>query len=287
MSSAGPVSWNKLIPGSTIDLTELNNNRSLVTEPIFNESFVNDREILNFETSKVDINDDQCRLNRIDSLLQFQSCPAVVLNRNGKQILSFFECKLEQESYGVDKKYLAEQYFLMDGRLCHVGRRLQLKTNQFYVINLDSDDFDSNIENNVFVGENIVLRRGSGTHYISAVHFGDCLYQAEVLHLYQRGQNKTITRGRLLSASGNSGFENWAENLINDAKSELGFRQIYIEQKLQENLVKGFKADQLLKMLLVPLFKKHPVPKKPIFKKVTNENLFEQKPAILYDREDD
>lgn len=94
--------------------------------------------------------------------------------------------------------------------------------------------------------------------------------QAEVLHLYQRGQNKTITRGRLLSASGNSGFENWAENLINDAKSELGFRQIYIEQKLQENLVKGFKADQLLKMLLVPLFKKHPVPKKPIFKKVTS-----------------
>ncbi|XP_057335699.1 uncharacterized protein LOC130674400 [Microplitis mediator] len=269
-SLTSPVPWKNLSPGATIDRAQLDYNSSFVIGKILNDSYVETHDYPEWRDYF-----DMSYKFFLNVFNQSQSCPVSALNNKNKNLstniesLSFFECKLARESYGIEGKYLNEQFKRLEVRLCRTGRVVELKTNpSLNIINLDERYLD--IGNNVFVQEDILMRIpvANETHYISSITFGDCLYQGSTYHVSQSHGDKPAKMSRLISASGNSSFESWAEKIISASSlPHIGLYQIFNDAKIRETLLKEFRTDDVLSLNIDKLFKKRSLPFQPSIQK--------------------
>ncbi|XP_074107030.1 uncharacterized protein LOC141532543 isoform X2 [Cotesia typhae] len=132
-----------------------------------------------------------------------------------------FDEMVKRRNYGVDKKYLDNQYKCMKVKICSGFERTKLIIPSVYVVNLDKNDIN---KIRVFDSKNVVLRYklGTETHYVARTEKGNCLFQVLIYKNLdgsshnQKIQGSLLFKGKILSANNDQHLEEWAEKFVND-----------------------------------------------------------------------
>ncbi|XP_057326968.1 uncharacterized protein PF3D7_0210200-like [Microplitis mediator] len=158
--------------------------------------------------------------------------------------VDIFDKIVQQKYYGVDRKYLNNNYKCLKITLCNVFNVLELK-NPVVSVNEDKSYRKNYIFNN---NNNDIIRykNSNATHYITKAEKGNCLFQAFMYPVASNVDAKMnheniesllnfVRMGKIISASNNRSLENWMENFIHNhpltLDSSLGLIN-FIENKI-------------------------------------------------------
>lgn len=175
--------WAYLVPGDTINITQFKFDEALIISSLPRAETI---ETENYPESDDDYQKVTIR-TKIDSGKSASKCPFEKLNiRESNHLddhegLEAFDCYLEKQGFGISNEYRNESYKRVEVRICRTVGKLALPESMT-VINWNKKFED--LGYNVVIDENVVLRYPvvGETHYISAVHYGDCLYQVRNIY---------------------------------------------------------------------------------------------------------
>ncbi|KAH0552017.1 uncharacterized protein LOC123270836 [Cotesia glomerata] len=249
----------QLKPGYTLNIRELKNDTvsviSIMNLKLHEETFSGSDK--NFAmTIRTRNNDEKIKSSCPFERLAVRSSDYV----NDHQDLEFFNCLVEKQLFGVSE-YLKKEFKRMEVRVCRTVKK-ELLEEPLSIINWHKDFED--IGYNVFIDENIAIRypKEGETHYVSAVHKGDCLYQAFV---YKASDNidtsLPLFNSELISGSGDIKFINKIrELLLNTDTPKHGLYQVIKNETLNSEVKKQFGDDYVLSVNLRPMRTARPPP---------------------------
>lgn len=169
--------WMQLNPGDTFNIKDIKSDSILINGNILDFLFFDKFDYRNFNynyqiTNYSYTNSDgksQCR----ESIVKYYNYDS----KSNFEKLTPFDCYLQEEFYGIDNKFLNENYKRVEIKICRIIEEEKIKIDPFEIVYLDEQFIE--FEYNVFDNENVVIQfpKGNETHYISSIQFGDCLYQ--------------------------------------------------------------------------------------------------------------
>ncbi|XP_057336098.1 uncharacterized protein LOC130674704 [Microplitis mediator] len=130
-----------------------------------------------------------------------------------------FDEMVKRKHYGIDRKYLNNNYKCMKITVCSEFVRQKLIIPSVRVINLGQQNIR---HSSIFYGENIVLRYriDEETHYVARTERGNCLFQALVFpndginREYNTLNLSPLYTGKIISATDDPVFEKRAESFV-------------------------------------------------------------------------
>ncbi|XP_057336163.1 uncharacterized protein LOC130674759 [Microplitis mediator] len=132
-----------------------------------------------------------------------------------------FDEMVKRKHYGIDRKYLNNNYKCMKITVCSEFERRKLIIPSIRVINLDKQTVS---DSNIFYNENVVLRYkiNNETHYVARTEKGNCLFQAlvfpndDINREYNPLNLYPLYTGKIISATNDPVFEEQAENFLSN-----------------------------------------------------------------------
>ncbi|XP_057334581.1 uncharacterized protein LOC130673557 [Microplitis mediator] len=248
--------WTQMKPGDTFNIRDIKSDSILINGNILNFLVFDKFDYRNFNdnyqiTNNSYINSNyrsQCR----ESIVKYYNYDS----KKNVEKLTPFDCYLQEEFYGIDSKFLNENYKRVEVKICRIIEEEKIKIDPFEIVYLDEKFID--FEYNVFDNENVVIQfpKGNETHYISSIQFGDCLYQALVYKLNGKFTEKPIHAGKILSASKDSKLEEWVKTNLMDNN----LNQIYSNQTIKDEVIEKLGNRVLLNLNLRSLREKRSPP---------------------------
>ncbi|XP_057335698.1 uncharacterized protein LOC130674399 [Microplitis mediator] len=254
--------WAQLVPGDTFDITQFKFDEAVIISSLPRADPV---EMEYFPESDEDYQKVTLR-TIVDSEKSASKCPFEKLNsRDSSHLddhegLEAFECNLEKKDFGISKEYRNEKYKRVEVRICRTVGKLALPESMT-IINWDKKFED--IGYNVLIDENVVLRYpvAGETHYVSAVYYGDCLYQALVYNVDKLETTKPVHVGKILSASNNEDLIKSINGLLKTSDTPaVGLYQIETNPKMRAEVIKKLDNSVVLSVNMRSLYAKLPPP---------------------------
>ncbi|XP_057325593.1 uncharacterized protein LOC130667773 [Microplitis mediator] len=174
-----------------------------------------------------------------------------------------------QDIFGIDKKYINNNYSYGIVKLCKITEEQHVDAevlNESYC-SLISNNFNYRIRYNV-TGI-LRFKKNNETHYVSSITAGDCLLQVFVNNAKVCDQvdetesimnndyffESFVHKSRVITASNNSGFENWMNNFLDSSENSLftfchfpRINQVDILRDIKRHYVFGMRLKSLPKL---------------------------------------